>query len=53
MRDLTLGSGKDYVYRGRMNFTGMHQDGQIELSRLNQENFCWKNPLRDFFTLRG
>ena len=39
-----IGSGKDYVYRGRMNFTGLHQDDQLELSKFQQKKFSGKYP---------
>nr|MBS0037480.1 Rpn family recombination-promoting nuclease/putative transposase [Saprospiraceae bacterium] len=39
-----IGSGTDYVYRGRMNFTGLHRNDQLELGQLQQEKFAGKYP---------
>jgi len=44
MRDLTLGSGRDYVYRGRMNFTGLHCEDKLELNKVQQDKFSGQYP---------
>jgi hypothetical protein len=39
-----LGQGKDYVYHGRTNFTGLHTHEELQLSALQREEFGGREP---------
>jgi predicted transposase/invertase (TIGR01784 family) len=43
-----LGQGKDYVYRGRTNFEGLHEKDTLQLSTQQKQTFV-KNDVADIF----
>ena len=43
-----LGQGKDYVYRGKTNFEGLHEKDTLQLSIQQKETFT-KKEISDFF----
>jgi len=43
-----LGQGKDYVYKGKMNFEGLHEKDTLQLSIQQKQTFT-KKEISDFF----
>ena len=43
-----LGQGKDYVYKGKTNFEGLHEKDKLQLSIQQKETFT-KKEISDFF----
>jgi hypothetical protein len=43
-----LGQGKDYVYKGKTNFEGLHEKDTLQLSIQQKETFT-KKEISDFF----